>query len=54
MSPLFNVEKPDMFPKMVTEFLEEHDIQCDEDLENFSQMVNLLLAEPNVALLVVN
>jgi hypothetical protein len=43
-----------IYPKLVVEFLEEHDVRCDEDMEEFSQMINLLTAEPNVPLLVVN
>ena len=43
-----------IYPRLIVEFLEEHDIRCDEDLEEFSQMINLLLAEPNTPLLVVN
>ena len=43
-----------IYPKLIVEFLEEHDIYCDEDLEEFSQMINLLLAEPNVPLLTIN
>jgi hypothetical protein len=36
------------------EFLEEHNIHSDEDLEQFSEMIAFLLAEPNVPLLVIN
>jgi hypothetical protein len=43
-----------IYPKLIVEFLEENDIHCDEDLIEFSQMINLLTAEPNVPLLVVN
>jgi len=43
-----------IYPKLVVEFLEEHDVRCDADMEEFSQMINLLTAEPNVPLLVVN
>ena len=43
-----------IYPKLVVEFLEEHDIHCDEDLEEFSQMIHLLLAEPNVPLITIN
>tara|TARA_R100001244_G_scaffold66728_1_gene54827 strand:- start:1209 stop:1529 length:321 start_codon:yes stop_codon:yes gene_type:complete len=43
-----------IYPKLVVEFLEENDVRCDEDMEEFSQMINLLTAEPNVPLLVMN
>jgi hypothetical protein len=43
-----------IYPKLVVEFLEEYNVRCDEDMEEFSQMINLLTAEPNVPLLVVN
>ena len=43
-----------IYPKLIVEFLEEHDIHCDEDLEEFSQMIHLLLAEPNVPLITIN
>ena len=43
-----------IYPKLIVAFLEEHDIHSDEDLENFSQMITFLLAEPNVPLLVIN
>ena len=43
-----------IYPKRVIEFLEENNITCDEDLEEFSQMIHVLTAEPNVPLLVMN
>ena len=43
-----------IYPKLVVEFLEENGIRCDEDLEEFSQMIHVLTAEPNVPLLVMN
>jgi hypothetical protein len=43
-----------IYPKLVMEFLEENDVRCDEDMEEFSQMINLLTSEPNVPLLVMN
>ena len=43
-----------IYPKLVAEFLEENDVRCDEDMEEFSQMINLLIAEPNVPLPVMN
>jgi hypothetical protein len=43
-----------IYPKRVIEFLEENGIRCDADMEEFSQMINLLTAEPNVPLPVMN
>ena len=43
-----------IYPKLVVEFLEEHNVRCDEDMEEFSQMINLLTSEPNTPLLVIN
>ena len=43
-----------IYPKRVIEFLEENNITCDEDLEEFSAMIHVLTAEPNVPLLVMN
>jgi|TARA_B110001454_G_scaffold134924_1_gene125543 hypothetical protein len=43
-----------IYPKLIVEFLEEHNIHSDEDLEQFSEMIAFLLAEPNVPLLVIN
>ena len=43
-----------IYPKLVVEFLEENNVRCDEDMEDFTQMINLLTAEPNVPLLVMN
>ena len=43
-----------IYPKLVVEFLAENNVRCDEDMEEFSQMINLLTSEPNVPLLVMN
>jgi len=43
-----------IYPKLVVEFLEENGIRCDADMEEFSQMIHVLTAEPNVPLLVMN
>ena len=43
-----------IYPKLVVEFLEENGIRCDEDMEEFTQMIHVLTAEPNVPLLVMN
>ena len=43
-----------IYPKLVVEFLEENNIRCDADMEDFTQMIHVLTAEPNVPLLVMN
>ena len=43
-----------IYPKLVVEFLEENGIRCDADMEDFTQMIHVLTAEPNVPLLVMN
>jgi hypothetical protein len=43
-----------IYPKFVVEFLEENGIRCDEDMIEFTQMIHVLTAEPNVPLLVMN
>ncbi len=43
-----------IYPKFVVEFLEKNGIRCDEDMIEFSQMIHVLTAEPNVPLLVMN
>ena len=43
-----------IYPKLVVEFLEEYDVRCDADMEEFTQMIHVLTAEPNVPLLVMN
>ena len=43
-----------IYPKLVVEFLEENGIRCDADMEEFTQMIHVLTAEPNVPLLVMN
>ena len=43
-----------IYPKLVVEFLEENGIRCDEDMIEFTQMIHVLTAEPNVPLLVMN
>ena len=43
-----------VYPKLVVEFLEENGIRCDADMEEFTQMIHVLTAEPNVPLLVMN
>ena len=40
--------------ELLVDFLEEHQIEDADDLEEFSQMIHLLLAEPNVPLMIIN
>jgi len=40
--------------ELLVEFLIEHEIESAEELSEFSAIVHLLLAEPNVPLLVIN
>ena len=40
--------------ELLVDFLEEHQIEDADDLEEFSQMIHLLLAEPNVPLMTIN
>ena len=41
-------------PELIIEFLEDHQIEDAEELEEFSEMIHLLLAEPNVPLITIN
>ena len=41
-------------PELIAEFLEEHQIEDADDLEEFDQMIHLLFAEPNIPLAVIN
>ena len=40
--------------ELITEFLEEHQIEDADDLDKFDQMIKLLFAEPNIPLAMVN
>jgi len=40
--------------ELLVEFLEEHQIEDADDLEEFSQLIHLLMMEPNVPLCVMN
>ena len=40
--------------ELLVDFLEEHQIEDADDLDEFSQMIHLLLAEPNVPLMTIN
>ena len=40
--------------ELLDAFLEEHQIEDADDLEEFSQLIHLLMMEPNVPLCVMN
>ena len=40
--------------EMIEEFLEEHQIETADDLDDFSQYIHLLEVEPNIPLLTIN
>ena len=40
--------------EMMVEFLEEHQIENAEELDEFSQIIHLLMMEPNIPLSVIN
>ena len=40
--------------ELLVEFLEEHQIENAEDLDDFSQFIYLLMMEPNIPLAVIN
>jgi len=40
--------------ELLVEFLIEHQIEDADELEEFSQMIHLLLAEPNIPLTLIN
>ena len=44
----------DITDDMMIDFLIEHQIEDAEGLDKFSQMIHLLLAEPNIPLRVIN
>ena len=44
----------DITDEMMVDFLIEHQIEDAEGLDKFSQMIHLLLAEPNIPLRVIN
>ena len=53
-SALGGLLKMPITEEMIEEFLEEHQIEDADELDEFSQMIHLLLAEPNIPLLVIN
>ncbi len=40
--------------EMLVEFLEEHQIETADDLDDFTQFIHLLMMEPNIPLQVIN
>ena len=40
--------------EMIEEFLEEHQIETADDLDDFTQYIHLLMMEPNIPLRVLN
>ena len=40
--------------EMIVDFLEEHQIEDADDLDAFSQIIHLLMMEPNIPLAVIN
>ena len=44
----------DITEEMRVDFLIEHQIEDAEELEEFSQMIHLLMMEPNIPLQVIN
>ena len=57
MSNIIDFLTPDREPiteEMLVDFLIEHEIEDAEDLDTFSQIIHLLMLEPNVPLAVMN
>ena len=57
MSNIIDFPTPDASPiteEMLVDFLIEHEIEDAEDLDTFSQIIHLLMLEPNVPLAVMN
>ena len=57
MSNIIDFPTPDREPiteEMLVDFLIEHEIEDAEDLDTFSQIIHLLMLEPNVPLAVMN
>jgi hypothetical protein len=40
--------------EMLVEFLEEHQIETADELDDFSQFIHLLMMEPNIPIEVIN
>ena len=57
MSNIIDFPTPDREPiteEMLVDFLIEHEFEDAEDLDTFSQIIHLLMLEPNVPLAVMN
>ena len=57
MSNIIDFPTPDREPiteEMLVDFLIEHEIESAEELDTFSQIIHLLMLEPNVPLAVMN
>ena len=49
-----HADEYDITEEMLVDFLIEHQIEDAEGLDEFSQMIHLLFAEPNIPLRVIN
>ena len=57
MSNIIDFPTPDASPiteEMLVDFLIEHEIESAEELDTFSQIVHLLMLEPNVPCFLMN
>ena len=57
MSNIIDFPTPDREPiteEMLVDFLIDHEIESAEELDTFSQIIHLLMLEPNVPLAVMN
>ena len=53
-SALGGLLKMPITEEMIEEFLEEHQIETADDLDDFTQFIHLLMMEPNIPLQVIN
>ena len=53
-SALGGLLKMPITEEMIEEFLEEHQIETADDLDDFTQYIHLLMMEPNIPLRVIN
>ena len=49
-----DADEYDITEEMLVDFLVEHQIEDAEELEEFSQMIHLLMMEPNIPVQVIN
>jgi len=49
-----HADEYDITDEMMVDFLIEHQIEDAEELEEFSQMIHLLMMEPNIPVQVIN